>query len=119
MELDEIQKRRGHWAVVDLIGKGGHIRTVPIPEWVKAALDQWTVAAGVTEGRVFRAVARTGKVWGKGISQNVVWYVVKSCCERVVTRFTTVTSCETLSLPARERAWSNWDFTSTIGVVSG
>jgi site-specific recombinase XerD len=82
LELDEIQMRHGHWAVVDLIGKGGHIRTVPIPEWVKAALDQWTVAAGVREGRIFRAVARAGKVWGKGISQNVVWYVVKTCCER-------------------------------------
>ena len=21
-------------------------------------------------------------MWGKGISQNVVWYVVKTCCER-------------------------------------
>jgi integrase len=21
-------------------------------------------------------------VWGKGISQNAVWYVVKTCCER-------------------------------------
>jgi site-specific recombinase XerD len=82
LEFNEIQMRQGHWAVVDLIGKGGHIRTVPIPEWVKAALDQWTVAARVTEGRIFRAVARTGKVWGKGISQNVVWYVVKTCCER-------------------------------------
>ena len=46
LELDEIQLRQGHWAVVDLIGKGGHIRTVPIPSWVKAALDQWTAAAG-------------------------------------------------------------------------
>jgi site-specific recombinase XerD len=82
LELDEIQMRHGHWAVVDLIGKGGHIRTVPISEWVKVALDQWTRAAGVTEGRIFRAVARTGKVWGKGISQNVVWYVVKTYCER-------------------------------------
>ncbi len=82
LELDEIQMRQGHWAVVDLIGKGGHIRTVPIPAWVKAALDQWTVAARVTEGKIFRAVARAGKVWGKGISQNVVWYVVKTCCER-------------------------------------
>jgi len=82
LELDDIQMRQGHWAVVDLIGKGGHIRTVPIPEWVKAALDQWTVAARVTEGRIFRRVARAGKVWGKGISQNVVWYVVKGCCER-------------------------------------
>jgi hypothetical protein len=42
------------------------------------------MAAEVREGRVFRAVARTGEVWGKGISQNVVWYVVKTCCERVV-----------------------------------
>src|SRR4249920_353005 len=82
LELDEVQMRQGHWAVVDLIGKGGHIRTVPMPEWVKAALDQWTAAARVTEGRIFRAVARAGKVWGKGVSQNVVWYVVKGCCER-------------------------------------
>jgi site-specific recombinase XerD len=82
LELDEIQMRQGHWAAVDLIGKGGHIRTVPIPDWVKSALDQWTVAAGVREGRIFRAVARAGKVWGKGISQNVVWYVVKTCCEK-------------------------------------
>jgi site-specific recombinase XerD len=82
LELDEVQMRQGHWVVVDLIGKGGHIRTVPIPQWVKAALDQWVVAARVTEGRIFRAVARAGKVWGKGISQNVVWYVVKGCCER-------------------------------------
>jgi site-specific recombinase XerD len=82
LELDEVQMRQGHWAVVDLIGKGGHIRTVPIPNWVKAALDHWIRAAGVTEGRIFRAVARMGKVWGKGISQNVVWYVVKTCAER-------------------------------------
>jgi len=82
LQLDVIQKRHGHWAVVDLIGKGGHIRTVPIPSWVKAALDQWMMAAKITEGRIFRAVARTGKVWGRGISQNVVWYVVRGCCER-------------------------------------
>src|ERR1019366_2487509 len=62
LEFDELQMRQGHWAVVELICKGGDIRTVPIPLWVKAALDQWTVAAGVTEGRIFRAIAKTGKV---------------------------------------------------------
>jgi site-specific recombinase XerD len=82
LEFDDIQMRQGHWAVVDLIGKGGHIRTVPIPAWVKAALDQWTRAAGVSDGKIFRAVARLGKVWGDGISQNVVWYVVRTCCEK-------------------------------------
>jgi len=62
LEMDEIQMRQGHWAVIDLIGKGGHIRTVPIPAWVKTALDQWIRAARVTEGRIFRGVARTGTV---------------------------------------------------------
>jgi site-specific recombinase XerD len=66
LELNEIQMRQGHWAVVDLIGKGGHIRTVPIPQWVKAAIDQWMTAASITEGRIFRAVARTGKGVGQG-----------------------------------------------------
>jgi integrase len=27
LDLDDVQMRQGHWAVVDLIGKGGHIRT--------------------------------------------------------------------------------------------
>src|ERR1700719_3970700 len=27
LQLDEIQMRQGHWAVVDLIGEGGHIRS--------------------------------------------------------------------------------------------
>jgi len=78
LDLDDIQMRQNHWAVVDLVGKGGHIRTVPIPNWVKDALDQWTREAGVSEGKIFRAVARKGKVRGRGISQNVVWYVVRT-----------------------------------------
>ena len=82
LELDDIQTRQGHWAIVDLIGKGGHIRTVPIPQWAKQTLDEWLAAAGITKGRVFRAVARGGKIWGSGISENVVWYVVRSCCQR-------------------------------------
>jgi site-specific recombinase XerD len=83
LETDDIQTRQGHWAIVDLIGKGGHIRTVPIPQWAKQARDEWISAAGVTNGKIFRAVARSGKVWGSGISENVVWYVVRQCCKRV------------------------------------
>jgi site-specific recombinase XerD len=82
LDVNDLQLRQGHWAVVDLIGKGGHIRTVPIPIWVKAALDDWTAKGEITQGRIFCAVARTDKVWGDGISQNVVWYVVKGCCEK-------------------------------------
>ena len=82
LKMSDVQNRQGHWAIVDLIGKGGDIRTVPIPAWAKQALDAWTAAADITDGRVFRAVSRAGKVWGRGITQHVVWYVVKGCCEK-------------------------------------
>ena len=83
LETDEIQTRQDHWAIVDLIGKGRRVRTVPIPQWVKKAVDRWVVAAGITQGKVFRAVTKRGKVWGKGISQNLVWCVVRNCCKGV------------------------------------
>src|SRR5437868_668723 len=50
--------------LADLIGKGKHIRTVPMPGWVKRAVDDWTQAAGITTGFIFRAVSRSGAVWG-------------------------------------------------------
>ncbi|SRR6266404_4886623 len=48
LETDEVQTRQEHWAIVDLIGKGGHIRTVPIPQWAKQALGLWASAAEIT-----------------------------------------------------------------------
>jgi site-specific recombinase XerC len=33
LNFDHIQRREDHWAIVDLEGKGGHIRTVPMPDW--------------------------------------------------------------------------------------
>lgn len=83
LEMENIQTRQGHWAIVDLVGKGGHIRTVPMPQWVKDALDTWTSAAGIAKGRVFRAVSRAGTVWGDRISENVVWHIVSDRCADV------------------------------------
>src|SRR5262249_20273652 len=50
--------------------------------WAKQSLDEWISCAEITRGKIFRAVARSGKVWGSGISENVVWYVVRRCCQR-------------------------------------
>ena len=46
LQVRDLQQREEHWAVVDLIGKGRHIRTVPVPDWVKATLDEWTQGRG-------------------------------------------------------------------------
>jgi len=77
LNMEDLQIREGHWVIVDLVGKGHHIRTVPIPAWVKAAIDVWTDAAKVCTGRLFRCVSHRGSVWGDGISEKVVWHIVK------------------------------------------
>ena len=83
LTVDDLQIRQGHWAIVDLVGKGGHVRTVPVPACVKQAVDRWRESAKVTAGRIFRAVSRHGTPWGKGISENVIWYVVRRCNGRM------------------------------------
>lgn len=77
LDFVHLQQREEHWAIVDLIGKGGHIRTVPMPEWVKGMIDLWVAAAGISTGRLFRCVCRAGKHWGDGVSERLVWHVVK------------------------------------------
>ena len=59
------------------MAKGGHIRTVPVPHWVKEALDRWLIAASIIEGVIFRRVSRTGTVWGPRISEKLVWWIVR------------------------------------------
>ena len=82
LRLNDLQKRDDHWAIIDLFGKGGHIRTVPVPAWVKACLDEWLSAAKIEDGMVFHCVSRTGKVWGSGITEKVVWWVVRECAKK-------------------------------------
>jgi integrase len=77
LTLDDVQRREDHWAIVDLVGKAGHIRTVPVPDWVKQTIDDWLAAAGVTNGRLFRRVCRAGAIWGDLMTERVVWHVVK------------------------------------------
>jgi site-specific recombinase XerD len=82
LQLRDFQQRDAHWAVVDLIGKGRHIRTIPVPDWVKSTLDEWTGAASISEGRLFRCVNRNGKTWGAGITEKVIWHIVKEYAKK-------------------------------------
>src|SRR5438270_8622125 len=60
LTTEHVQQRDGRWCIVDLHGKHGRVRTVPMPTWVKVAIDAWATVAAVTEGRLFRAVNRAG-----------------------------------------------------------
>ena len=63
LTMEHVQQREHHWAIVDLVGKGGHVRTIPMPEWVKKRIDGWTDASQTTSGRLFRSINKRGAVW--------------------------------------------------------
>jgi integrase len=77
LRVEDIQQREEHWVIADLVGKGGHIRTIPVPDWVKVGIDAWRVTAGITTGTLLRSINKAGRVWGNGFSPKVVWGVVK------------------------------------------
>jgi site-specific recombinase XerD len=83
LRLDHLQQREEHWVIVDLMGKGGHVRTVPVPDWVKSELEVWLAAAGIDRGKLFRRVNKVGKAWGDGMTVKAVWHIVKESAKSI------------------------------------
>jgi integrase len=78
LTVEDIQQREGRWVIADLCGKGGRIRTVAMPMWVKQSVDAWVAGAGLRGGRLLRAIRKNGKVTGSGLSDWTIWQVVQS-----------------------------------------
>ncbi len=77
LTFEHVQQREGRWVIVDLIGKREKTRSVPMPNWCKAAIDAWSEAAGVSSGRVFRWVNKGGKLSGEGMTAQSIYEAVK------------------------------------------
>lgn len=77
LDVKDIQQREGRWVIPDLCGKGNRIRTVPVPAPVKARIDDWLLAARISDGKIFRPVNKGGRVTGEAIAdEKAVWQVV-------------------------------------------
>ena len=77
LKVQHVQQRDGRWCIVDLLGKHGRVRTVPMPTWVKVAIDTWVTSARVTSGPVFRPVNRGDQAQGTALSEKVVWQLLQ------------------------------------------
>jgi site-specific recombinase XerC len=66
LRVEAIQQSEEHSVIADLVGKGGHIRTIPVPDWVKAGIDCWMVASGIASGTLLRSINKAGRngTWG-------------------------------------------------------
>lgn len=75
--MQDLQRREEHWVFADLSGKGGHIRTVPIPDWVAGALQAWIAEAAIIAGPIFRPINKASRIPSRGFTPKVIWEVVK------------------------------------------
>jgi len=83
LTFDHVQMREARWVIVDLVGKRKRIRSVPIPAWVKAAIDEWTVTANIHGGRIFRSINKGSELSGPDMTPQAIADVVKAYADQL------------------------------------
>jgi integrase/recombinase XerD len=77
LQFKHLRQVEGCWAIVDIVGKGNKVRSVPNIDRVKEYIDEWAEAAGISEGFVFRPVRRGGHLSGESLTSQAIYNVVK------------------------------------------
>jgi len=69
--------------LVDLLGKRNKLRSVPMPAWTKAAIDDYAANAALTDGIVFRAINKGGRITGERMTEQAIYNVVLYYADKV------------------------------------
>jgi len=79
LTVKDIQLIEARWAIVDLMGKGRRVRTIPIPSWAKQAIDLWLESVEITSGSLFVPLSRGGNLIAdaSSLSPHAIGMVVK------------------------------------------
>ena len=74
--------RENRWVIADLRGKGGRIRTVAVPVWVRKGIDAWMAEAKIEKGPLLRSITKGGRV-GESLSDWAIWAVVTESAKQI------------------------------------
>lgn len=77
-----VQTLNGRCVLLDLVGKGRRVRTVPLPSWASTPLYEWLQAASVTSGPVLRRV-QCRRVSEEGLTADHLHAIVKAAGRRI------------------------------------
>jgi len=83
LSIEDIQLREGRWVIIDLVGKGGRVRTVAVPIWVKQGINVWMNAAKIEEGRLLRPLSKSGKILGDELGDWAIWSIVEQSSKQI------------------------------------
>ena len=87
LNVEDIQQRDGRWVIPDLVGKHNRVRTVPMPGWTKVDIDAWLTAAGITTGRIFRAMHKGGGILRQTLTAQSIFLILVDYGDRMGLRF--------------------------------
>ncbi len=76
LTFDHIQQRDGRWLLVDIVGKRNKVRSVPMPNWTKQAINHYAADANLSDGIVFRAINKGGRICGDRMSEQAFYNLV-------------------------------------------
>ncbi len=77
LTFENIAQRDARWVIVDLVGKGNRVRSVPIPSWTKQAIDEWADRAHLSSAHVFRSIHKGNYITGDSMTAQAIRDVVK------------------------------------------
>ena len=80
--IEDLQMRENRWIIADLRGKGGRVRTIAVPVWVRRGIDAWIEAAKLEKGPLLRALTKGGKV-RESLSDWAIWAVVTESAKAI------------------------------------
>lgn len=83
LTVEKIQMREGRWIIVDLLGKGHRVRSVPMPSWTWTAIQAWLQASGISEGPVFLSMRRWDKFGGNDLDEEVIRQLVQEYARKL------------------------------------
>jgi site-specific recombinase XerD len=75
LTFEHLAQREGRWVIVDMLGKGDKIRSVPMPSWCKGTIDAWAQSAGISSGLIFRAINKGDRIAGDSITAQAIYYL--------------------------------------------
>ena len=87
---------------------------IPVPEWVKEAVDSWTLRAALMRVPLLRSINKAGRIWGHGFTPKVIWAIVKVTRKAVVCQQSHRTTCDVPVHGCAIRQEASWNFCSHI-----
>ena len=79
LTVEHLQMRDERWVIENLRGKGGRVRQVAIPTWVKDAIAAWMWAAEIRTGPILRQLTDTAQ----RLSDDTIMEIVTKAAARI------------------------------------